>query len=205
LPSGWQDWNVDLMIPDHLYHTLGSILPGAAKTAPPETILQRSVWPGFCWPASMHDDAFVTIRLPYTVSVDAVTIDHASHLLLPHREEQLKSAPKHVKVYGYAPCENDNDACSGGGLGFDVHSKRLLADITYSIEGKESNVQTFPIVGHSDNNEERTEESSSCSATTPTCGGDTAVAAVRVEIVENWGNADYTCLYRFRVHGERQE
>eukprot|EP00984_Skeletonema_dohrnii_P005589 scaffold1970_cov78-Skeletonema_dohrnii-CCMP3373.AAC.3 len=48
----------------------------------------------------------------------------------------------------------------------------------------------------------------------PSCGGDTSsssdqsqierqvVSAVSFIIEENWGNNDYTCLYRVRVHGE---
>jgi Sad1 / UNC-like C-terminal len=26
-------------------------------------------------------------------------------------------------------------------------------------------------------------------------------AAIQLEILNNWGNPDYTCLYRIRVHG----
>jgi SUN domain-containing protein 1/2 len=41
--------------------------------------------------------------------------------------------------------------------------------------------------------------------TDTSCGsalGDEVVAAIRLEIESNWGNEDYTCLYRFRVHGD---
>jgi hypothetical protein len=29
------------------------------------------------------------------------------------------------------------------------------------------------------------------------------VKAVSFIVEENWGNADYTCLYRVRVHGDK--
>ena len=28
-----------------------------------------------------------------------------------------------------------------------------------------------------------------------------AFAGVTVKVLENWGNPDYTCIYRFRLHG----
>ncbi len=45
----------------------------------------------------------------------------------------------------------------------------------------------------------------------PSCGGDTSssdqserqvVSAVSFIVEENWGNHEYTCLYRVRVHGD---
>jgi Sad1 / UNC-like C-terminal len=205
LPTGWQNWKVGTIIPDHVYHSLG--LASVATTAPPEAILQTAVLPGNCWPVSMKQQngpAVVTIRLAAPVAIDAVTIDHASSLLLSNPKQQLQTAPKTVKVFGYAPCSVGN--CDDG-LGFDVGSKTLLAEILYDIHG-ESNVQTFAIQGSSvssrDSRIEEAHDEGACSAVKPSCGGggSEVVAAVAVEVEENWGNEDYTCLYRFRVHGE---
>lgn len=213
LPSGWQTWKVaSSIVPDHVYHTLG--VSTAASTAPPEAVLQASVLPGQCWPVGMLQQqqpngepaAMITIALATPVAVNAITVDHVSRLLLFRPEEQLRSAPKTLKIYGYAPCHATETQCSSG-LGFNVNSKALLTEITYDIHG-ESNVQTFEITGSNMAEREVKEHAASCSADKPgTCiegggGISTVVAAVGVGIVENWGNKDYTCLYRIRIHGE---
>lgn len=58
-----------------------------------------------------------------------------------------------------------------------LHSQEYL---TYEMQGPRP-VQTFPLdLG----------------------GGGEGVRAVTLEVLSNWGYAEYTCLYRFRVHGE---
>lgn len=224
-PPGWESWKAPAaIVPDHVYHSIG--LPGAAVTAPPETVLQATVLPGQCWPVAMSHGggsssnkpqattaappAVVTIRLTQPVAVSAVTIDHASRLLLSDPDQQLQTAPKIVKIYGYAPCGHTTTSSTtcDDGLGFDVASKALLAEITYDIHG-ESNVQTFATTGSLESTKPNVhhDDDGSCSAVEAahSCGGgegSAVIAAVSVEIVENWGNKDYTCLYRIRVHGD---
>jgi len=189
-----------LRIPDHVYHTLGLAARGNSITAPPETILQDSLLPGACWPVGMNgggdDKPLVTIRLPTPATITAITLDHVSKLLVDDRS----SAPKKVKVYGYAAC----DSCQG--LGFDRSSKMLLAEIIYDLNERDGgNIQTFEV---ETSPKAAVSEDGSCAASydAGTCGGGgdatATVAAVSLEILENWGHADYTCLYRFRVHGE---
>jgi Sad1 / UNC-like C-terminal len=210
LPVGWQSWIVPF-IPDHIYHSLGiswgSQISSSIQTAPPETILQSSTMPGNCWPISMHINGIapmVTIRLQQPITVSAITIDHTSKLLLQHPKQQLKSAPKHMKVYGYGPCKIDmnehtgNDNCHG--LEFDISSKTLLTEITYNIH-HDDNIQTFPIESSRLAVDHTPDES--CSTRTGSCNGtrEMVVAAITVEIVDNWGNEEFACLYRVRVHG----
>ncbi len=220
LPEGWQSWKVwTFSIPDHVYHSVGwwassgnQRNAGGARCAPPEAILQSSTFPGHCWPVAMTSKpAVVTIRLHTSIIVSAISIDHTSKMLLSQRQ-QLKSAPKRMKVYGYAPCpttgSNSSDhICHGSG--FDIMSKALIAEFTYNIDD-ENNVQTFPVdtnlaagstAGMADSGE------SSCSETamTESCSGQSSsgvTATVTLEILDNWGNDEYTCLYRVRVHGE---
>ena len=87
-----------------------------STTAPasPEQIFFADTNPGSCWPmAGRH--GHVTIRLPYPVDVDAITIDHVSSLLIPPGGSR-DSAPKKIRVMGYPPCEENE--CNG--LGFDI-------------------------------------------------------------------------------------
>lgn len=182
-----------------------------AKTAPPETILQSNTNPGACW--SMDGTrGRITLRLAYPVQVTSISLEHVSHLLVP--EGNTNSAPKKVRVIGYPTCDHGTE-CP---MGFDVNDPVEIIQMKYDREG--STIQTFEVgttaVPSPDNDDtddvivaEEEEDDDlppgSCSVKSSSCGsppqiGD--VAAITVEILENWGNPDYTCLYRFRIHGE---
>jgi hypothetical protein len=83
-------------------------------------------------------------------------------------------------------------------MGFDVNGAWELTSVEYAVEGRSS--QTFDIpVG-------------ACSAEPEPLGKvhvaspqDDAVAGITFAILDNWGVEDYTCLYRFRVHGDVAE
>ena len=101
-------------------------------------------------------------------------------------------------------CEN--------GLDFDVDSPIVLHDFMFDQDGPA--IQTFDIP------QPEAGDGSCSSEEVGTCGSldgpdghisysppedssvDEAVTAVRLEITDNWGNEDYTCVYRFRVHGD---
>jgi Sad1 / UNC-like C-terminal len=204
LPVGWQSWKNGFALPDHMYHTFGR---SGASTAPPKAVLEATTLPGHCWPVSMQSGGppILTIGLTEPIAVSAISIDHVSRLLLEHPEEQMKSAPKRLKIFGYPPC----DACHA--LGFDLSLKFLLTEIFYDIESSQS-VQTFSAteeVATSNTESPPSRDSAdaaSCSAVTESCSGDVRApliaSAVSVEVAENWGNEEYTCLYRVRIHGE---
>jgi hypothetical protein len=194
LPEGWENWNVGLA--PSIFHTLGK----GGSTAGPETILHPNVLPGSCWPMQGRRGK-VMVSLPYPVQVTAITLDHVSHHLLMDKEEQLKSAPKNVRVFGYPPCQGD---CAG--LTFDSTKKHLLAEIEYDIE--KPSIQTFSV---GDGGEAIAV--GSCSAEVEAAACDAGLgsedeeteglySAIQLEVVNNWGNEAYTCLYRVRVHGE---
>lgn len=146
----------------------------------------------------------VTLELPYPVHITSVTIDHVSSLLV-EQEDGSSSAPRHVRVIGYPLCPTDSkNDCAG--LSFDQESPKEIVSFEYDLTG--SAIQTF----------EADEDTQSCSDTTPSCsadsplgfdqaeaggsGGEFYAAALTVEVTNNWGLDEYTCLYRFRVHGD---
>ena len=156
----------------------------------------------------------VTIRLPYPIKVESFTLDHISWNIVP--EGANKSAPKKLKVIAYPVCSFP-DEC--GALGFDATDPMVVAQMEYDVDGP--TIQTFDsifvqkkVTPHEvmpsneldadglDNDEE---DETSCSTETAACSTppDINVAAITVKILENHGNPDYTCLYRFRVHGEQ--
>jgi Sad1 / UNC-like C-terminal len=202
LPSGWEGWNV--AVPSVIQHALGI---RDSATVPPEAILDGSIIPGSCWPMS-GSKGHVTIRLPYPVTVSAVTLDHASPHLLSESME-FTSAPRKIRVIGYPPC---SDNCRG--MGFDLSKGSTLATIDYDKDGR--HIQTFEISGGDGSPEGECAESKeipgSCSAP-PSPDMDlmapvipdaiiNEVSGIKLEILSNWGVDEYTCLYRFRVHGQ---
>lgn len=64
---------------------------------------------------------------------------------------------------------------------WDHEDNTHLTNLTYSIATASSSVQTFPLPSH------------------------TSISKLRLEITSNWGHPEYTCLYRVRVHGVKEE
>jgi Sad1 / UNC-like C-terminal len=205
LPQGWQEWNAK---PNFLSHTIGSAWHGGTlrgDVAPPSAILQGATLPGSCWPMAGRSGR-VTLQLPYPVKVSAVSLDHISPLLVSE-ETSLRSAPKTLRVYGYPACESYCD-----GLGFDVKRKVVLTEFEY--DAQKGGVQTFAVASHAPANlssstcddapaatdQDADVNSGSCSAPHPK--SIEPVLGIELVVVENMGNSDYTCLYRFRVHGD---
>jgi SUN domain-containing protein 1/2 len=215
---GWKSWPVWPV--KFLPHSLVTTLFGssALTTAPPETILQPATFPGACWPMQ-GSSGQVTIVLPYAIHPIAISIDHVSRLLTPE-DKTRQAAPKTMRVWAYGTCGERN--CHG-----QEYDESTVYDlfggqtITYDSEG--SSVQTFWIRtpdSPGENSSQDEEESNPPGCTTPedhemeeptisTCSSDipavlskdTLVRAIKLEVIDNWGHGEYTCIYRTRVHG----
>jgi SUN domain-containing protein 1/2 len=207
----------------HVFFFLLQNIKGA-KSAPPEAILEKKALPGACWPME-GSRGHVTIRLPYPIKVETFSLDHVSDDIVPY--DKHESAPKKIRVFGYPPCPEEEKRCRA--LGFDDDDPMEIAQINYDADGP--SVQTFNSVfvptnddddGDDDDDnedddkddddddipsltEDSDDDEGSCSAEAASCTSPPKIdfAAITVKIVENHGNPDYTCLYRFRVHGEQ--
>jgi len=208
-PSDWEYWNVG--VPSYVYHSLGFL---SGNVAPPESMIQKNTLPGSCWPIK-GSNGEVTLKLAYPIVVDSVSVDHVSSNIV--KDRNIDSAPKRMKVVGYPPCVDDSSSSYCATVGFNINDPIDIAEIIYDVEGP--SVQTFDSYytkaiasippaskgGFGDNSEVENgiNTVSSCSQQT-TCSGPPriGVAAVGVKILENWGNSDFTCLYRVRLHGD---
>lgn len=191
LPDGWKSWDIGAF-PNTITHTLG--WNQGSSVAPPEAILHPNVLPGACWPMK-GSSGEVTIRLANPVKVTAVTLEHASSILLSQLgEDAYKSAPKRVNVYGMPLCQ---DGCDG--LGYDRQQSTLIQELEFNFEA--GGIQTFNVSADKDTCE--TDSAATCSAPAPKVSLISGVySAIMLEIQDNYGNEDFTCIYRVRIHGE---
>jgi len=206
-PPGWEKCRVAL--PSYVSHSLGFV---SGDVAPPEAIVEKNTLPGSCWPMK-GSSGQVVLKLARPVVVEAVSIDHVARGIVP--EGKRNSAPKHLKIIGYPPCDyddndDDDDDKKCKALGFDMYDPLDIADIHYDLAGR--SVQTFEshyakamasLPNHDLVVSDEGEQPGSCSVQT-SCSAPPriSVAAVAVNVLENWGNQDFTCLYRVRLHGD---
>ncbi len=155
--------------------------------------------PGSCWPMK-GTKGFVTLRLAEPIMFESITIEHQSMAKVTGSE----TAPRHFEIVGYPPSSSDS-------WGFDPAQGKLLTafefDPTKSSSGTFTSVTTRPV--HHDDD---ADGGGSCSAVKPTCDGAPKeqdedeengflIAGIKINIVGNWGNPDYTCFYRATLQG----
>ena len=161
----------------------------------PITALHQDIHSGLCWP--MNGDAGqLGIALSFPAYITDVTIDHVA----PEVAFDLRTAPRDMEVWGLVEGQENLDKVmtfraarveAGEDEDEDAYPPTLpkdqpfirLASFSYDIDAP-SNIQTFPV---------RQEIRD--------LGVDFGVVALVIK--NNWGRKEYTCLYRFRVHGER--
>ncbi|OAX35668.1 hypothetical protein K503DRAFT_722643 [Rhizopogon vinicolor AM-OR11-026] len=172
----------------------------------PVTALHQDLHTGNCWPMSgSYGQLGVILALPAVIS--DITIDHVAEAVA----FDLSTAPRDMEVWGQVEGKDNvvkvaawqaeqaarRRAAEEAGEPVsevdveDVYPSTLpkdvpfirLASFTYDIHAP-SNVQTFPV-----REEVRDLELD--------------FGIVTLVIKNNWGKDGYTCLYRFRVHGQR--
>nr|XP_023399972.1 SUN domain-containing protein 3 [Loxodonta africana] len=138
---------------------------------PPDIILQPDVHPGKCW-AFAGSQGHTLIKLAKKIVPTAVTMEHISEKISP--SGNISSAPREFSVYvrKYA-CKETQAGISKECKGEEI----FLGHFMYNK--KETTVQTFGL-------QHEVSEYLLC---------------VKLKILSNWGHPNYTCLYRFRVHG----
>ncbi|CAE6446939.1 unnamed protein product [Rhizoctonia solani] len=169
---------------------------GTVHGRSPAVALVPDINVGNCWPFA-GSQGQIAVLLSRSVKVDAVTIDHASKEVA----YDLRAAPRKFAVWGLVEGEDNlkklakyqkeletqtidgpvNEAQSEEAPPFKP-ARILLAEFEYDINAK-SHIQTFEV-------SERVKQA----------GIDVGVVVFQVR--SSWGDPNYTCLYRVRVHGE---
>ena len=132
----------------------------------------------------------LTISLPTAVAVRSVIIEHPP----PGATDQANSAIRGFRVIGYEDAEAVTKSWPLGSFEYDIRKsssvvrsvpKIFFLTFGFSVESSIS-LQEFEVE-------------------TKMFGGDVPpLRSITLAIDSNWGNA-YSCLYRFRVHGEEMD
>jgi len=156
-----------------LYSIFG--IPIWYHSSSPRAVIQPEVHPGKCW--AMHGSSgYVTIQLSMPIIIEAISLEHIPQKVAP--TGKLDSAPREFIVTAKHRHRNDADYTIG--------------QFTYDIRGKY--VQKFAVKDQ--HCTKSFHEEKSC-----TMDGKRVFRIVTLKVISNHGNPDYTCIYRFRVHG----
>ena len=200
------------MRPNTLRGTVLSWMTGHGRELgrSPITALHQDIHSGLCWPMS-GDSGQLGVALSFPAYITDITIDHVSKEVA----FDLRTAPRDMEVWGLVEGKENLEKVmafragraaqhaeavraaeeSGSPLpeepGEDDYPPTLpanqpfirLASFSYDVHAP-ANIQTFPV-------RQEIQE----------LGVDFGIVALVIK--NNWGKQEYTCLYRFRVHGER--
>jgi len=173
------------------------VWPCYAPTHPAEIILESDMKPGSCWPMK-GGAGFVVIRLSESVVVESVSLEHIAF----ETAQDYRTAPKRFRVWGInqtevqkllpsrvesaflslvparfsAAAASPTPIAFQDPLGSSIHGT-VLGECTYPL--KQSQLYECKLQATSQR-----------------------YSFVKIEFLENNGG-NYTCVYRFRVHGHR--
>ncbi|KAF8920425.1 hypothetical protein CPB85DRAFT_1248578 [Mucidula mucida] len=182
--------SVEIMIPEG----------GTGIGRPPIFALHPDLHAGQCWPFG-GSSGKLGVALAAPVYISEVTIDHVSKEVA----HDMRTAPRAMEVWGQIDGKDNVQKIAawraekqnvreealkrGETIEEDVHPKDYpaklwvkIASFNYNIHDSNP-IQTFPVF----------EEIRKLNVD---------FGIVNLRILNNWGREDYTCLYRFRVHGE---
>jgi SUN domain-containing protein 1/2 len=167
---------------------------GYAIGRPPITALHHETHVGHCWPFE-GSQGQLGVTLSRIVQIDEITIDHVARDIA----WDMSSAPRKMEVWGLVEGSSNFEkvaeldaARTKAGQEIPMQPRSLphsvryvrIAQFEYDIDATNA-VQTFPV-----------DEDVRAS------GMDFGIVVLRV--LNNWGQ-QFTCLYRFRVHGRMIE
>jgi SUN domain-containing protein 1/2 len=167
---------------------------GYAIGRPPITALHHETHVGHCWPFEGAQGQ-LGVTLSRIVQIEEITIDHVARDIA----WDMSSAPRKMEVWGLIEGSSNFEKAAAldaarTNAGQEIpmqprslpHSTRYvrIAHFEYDVDAPNA-VQTFPV-----------DEDVRAS------GMDFGIVVLRV--LDNWGQ-QFTCLYRFRVHGQMIE
>jgi len=162
--------------PEGFIGMLSNMLGVAIKPGrPPTEAIRPTINAGECW-AMKGTKGVLTLKLAKSIIPSQITVEH----LAKEISFSVSSAPRFIEIYGI----HDIKAFSAEYLTDNrnlVSQKKPYASLIGKIEYNPSKkpLQSFDLQ----------------------YSFDKPIQYVQFQFTENWGNPDYTCIYRIRVHG----
>jgi len=135
-------------------------------------VIRANVGLGNCWPA-VGSSGWVTVQLSESVVVESVLLEHVHRVEPAH----TTSAPKDFEVWSITPAQIEQSVRHSTLL-----NGTLLGSFTYDTAGPWTQTFRVSLSVNSDGDQLKTQ-------------------FVQLRLVSNHGHAEYTCVYRFQVHG----
>ncbi len=203
-----------------------------AHPAPAETLLDANMHLGSCWKMSgRNGKVTLKLKQPTvieSITIDHYPWLPSAHNPKKYADH-TSSAPRFMRAQGYPSCQDEDDCDpqlrfnTNGPIPFNSFEYKIDTmlsdeDDISDYQSPSSSSQTFSLshvaVVQEDNEGGGNErnlfgQEGGCSAVKPTCDGapgddttNVAIQAITLFIDENWGNPDYTCIYRLRVNAK---
>ncbi|KAI5119415.1 hypothetical protein M0805_009866 [Coniferiporia weirii] len=172
----------------------------------PVTALHHETHLGYCWPMP-GSHGHLGVKLAAPVRITDFTIDHVAHEVA----HDMRPAPRHMEVWGLVEGQDNlsklrdyraqKEVAQQEAHGKDrsetekepVYPSALPKSVEYM------RIATFMYDVHAPNNI----QTFSVPEQIKTLGIDFGLVVLFVN--SNWGREEFTCLYRFRVHGDRAQ
>lgn len=144
-------------------------------TKAPETLIEAGMEAGSCWPmAGSH--GFVFLQLIAPIKVSKITLQHLSHTIATN----ITTAPRGFRLHGVT-AQAAAAWRDAGAKESDEPAGALLGEFAFDALGPRA-LQTFTVA--------------------KSAAAEQVYSHVKVEVLSNHGNQDFTCIYRVRIHGE---
>nr|CAD7260093.1 unnamed protein product [Timema shepardi] len=152
-------------------------VPFLSSTNSPSVIIKPGMSPGECW-AFRGSQGSVVIQLAALIHISSFTLEHIPRSLAI--QGRIDSAPKDFSVW--VELEEVNPHLRGGRVENHLGKPPLL-----SSPDRDLNLDLTVLICRAQHNK--------CSTNAPPFN------IVELKVDSNHGHLEYTCLYRFRVHG----
>ena len=183
------------------HYFFGLISGSSVYARSPVTALHHETALGYCWPFE-GSQGHLGVKLAAPVRITEFTIDHVPRAVA----HDMRPAPRHMEVWGLVEGKDNLEklrAYRAGRKAAETEGASVPAEPPRpSILPKNAEYMRIGSFMY-DINDPHNIQTFSASEEVKELNIDFGIVVLFVN--DNWGMKEFTCLYRFRVHGERKD